>query len=153
MPDIELTLAEQDAAELSRFFAASGRTMATGLAGLLFDGVTAYETDQRTWEELSAACVPDDDPARQELQRREAHAHLFSMRPRTFATEAEMNRLRVQVLETSAAYKEFRNRLRVLQRRQEHLRNLIDGVPSRQAIAVRRAWWQRLLDRFTGARP
>ncbi len=105
-----LTLAGEDLVRLAEALSALGFwPVEVGLAWLVQEGVRHYVVDQRAWKEL--ASTREEDPARLELQRREALAHLLSMRARTLAAEVERDALRQQVAELSEEYARLKRSL------------------------------------------
>jgi hypothetical protein len=99
-----------------------------GLAWLLREGATHFARDQRTWELLEPGTDPASESVRLELQRREAAAHVFSMRARTLRTEAERDALQAQVDALGQEYEQLRGRLAQLQWQRRHLRAVMgDG--------------------------
>lgn len=92
---VSFKLAGQDLAQLAEALASLGFwPVEEGLPWLIPEGARSYLADQRAWEELDRRGVPDQDPVRLELQRREALAHVLSMRARTLAREQERETLR-----------------------------------------------------------
>jgi hypothetical protein len=112
MPVVSLKLAGEDLAQLAEALASLGFwPVEEGLAWLIREGARSYLADQRAWEELDRWGVPDQDPVRLELQRREALAHVLSMRARTLAREQERESLRQEVAALSQEYARLRQTL------------------------------------------
>ncbi len=118
-----LRLAGEDLAYLARALASLDLwPLEEGLAWLIRQGARAYLRDQRAWEELNRRGVPDRDPDRLELQRRELAAHVFSMRARVLRTELERDALLARVDALGQEYEALRRHLAQLRWELERLK-------------------------------
>ena len=107
-----LTLTGEDLAQLAEALSSLGFwPLEVGLAWLIVEGARRYAADQEAWHELTGLGEPHGAPARLELQRREALAHVLSMRARTLARERERDVLRERVNALSAEYTRLRRAL------------------------------------------
>jgi hypothetical protein len=140
---VDVMLSSEDVSRLAVFFAERGQSLDNGTAWLIEEGARHFCNDQSAWEQLNAAGVPDGDPRKLELQRREAVAHLISMRARTVSTETEMEMLRAQVSALGAEYKELRASLMRLQDEQRSLKAALDTSPRQAEAAPTHSLWSR----------
>ncbi|MCS7173654.1 MAG: hypothetical protein N0A24_09845 [Armatimonadetes bacterium] len=122
---LTLTLAGEDLSRLAEGLTRRGYwPVEAGLAWLLAEGARHYVLDQRRFERMAAPATPHL-PERLELQRREAAAHLLSMRARVLRTELERDTLRAQVAALEEEYRVLRERLLALQRERQVLREAL----------------------------
>lgn len=107
-----LTLSGEDLAQLAEALSSLGFwPLEVGLAWLIAEGARRYAADREAWRELTASGEPYGAPAQLELQRREALAHMLSMRARTLAREREQDPLRERVNALSVEYTRLRRAL------------------------------------------
>ncbi|MDR5684076.1 MAG: hypothetical protein QN163_08635 [Armatimonadota bacterium] len=116
-----VTLTGEDLAQLAEALTTLGFwPVESGLAWLIREGARYYAADQGAWRELVAREVPDQDPLRLELQRREVLAHLLSMRARTLGREQERDALADRVDALGAEYRRLRQALFALRVQRVH---------------------------------
>jgi chromosome segregation ATPase len=123
---LTLTLAGEDLSRLAADLARRGSwPLEAGLAWLLAEGARHYARDQHRWHRIQVEPATEDEAERLELQRREAVAHLLSMRARVLQTEWERDLLRAQVAALEEEYRALRDRLLSLQQKRRALREAL----------------------------
>ncbi|MDR5710097.1 MAG: hypothetical protein QN172_03995 [Armatimonadota bacterium] len=127
---LTLTLAGEDLARLAEGLVRRGYwSLEAGLAWLLAEGTRHHIRDQQRWDRVADPAA-SHHPERLELQRREAAAHLLSMRARVLRTELERDALRAQVAALEEEYRALRDRLFALQRER---RALLEALRERRS--------------------
>lgn len=128
---VTVEMAGEDLARLAAGLAGwSDVALGPALVWLLREGARHFTKDQRRWEQLS---LMGEDSQRAslellELRRREAAAHVFSMRARTLRTELERDALQAQVDVLRHEYEALRRRLSELRWEHQRLRAAVgDG--------------------------
>jgi len=94
---VEVELLAEDWAAIGRALASAGRHAYDDVPWLLEVGLDRFAGDEAEWDRLVAEHVPDTDPRRQELKRRETEALAVSMRPRTISAEMQVHALSQRV--------------------------------------------------------
>ncbi|MDR7416338.1 MAG: hypothetical protein QN193_01960 [Armatimonadota bacterium] len=126
---LTLLLAGEDLTRLAADLARRGDgPLEAGLVWLLAEGARHYARDQHRWHRMEAEPATADEAERLELQRREAAAHLLSMRARVLQTELERDTLRSQVAALEEEYRALRDRLFALQ---QERRVLVEALRER----------------------
>jgi hypothetical protein len=90
---VETDLLGEDWATIGQALTSAGRRAYEDVSWLLALGLDRFAADEAEWNRLEAESVPEADPRRQELKRREIEALATSMRARTIAAEMQMHEL------------------------------------------------------------
>ncbi len=154
---VEIELLAEDWSTIRHALQAAGRDTEDGLGWLLEQGLDRYALDETEWKGLEGQPGDAGEPRRQELKRREAQAHLVSMRASTIAAEKVMHELGERVHVLGAEMKAHRTTMWPLREENDSLEARIraingeaDSAPP--ALSERRTLLTRLKGLFRGRR-
>lgn len=111
---VETELLAEDWAAIGRALTSAGRRAYDDVSWLLELGLDRFAADEAEWNRLEAQSVPETDPRRQELKRRETEALATSMRARTITAEMQMRELADRVNALGDELEAYRRTMRAL---------------------------------------
>jgi hypothetical protein len=149
---VVVELLAEDWAMIRSALQTAGLDSDNGLSWLLELGLDRYALDEEEWKALDGRPEDASQVRRQELKRREAQAHLVSMRASTIAAEKVMHELgaRVHVLAAElyghrSTMWPLREENASLDARLQAMHGPVDGAPPPDK---RRTWLTRLTRLF-----
>ncbi len=154
---VEIELLAEDWSIIRHALQAAGRNTEDGLGWLLEQGLDRYALDEAEWKAREGQPGDASEPRRHELKRREAQAHLVSMRASTIAAEKIMHELGERVHVLGAEMKAHRTTMTPLREENDTLEARIRAINGEAggappARSERRTFLMRLKALFRGRR-